>query len=273
MIRGLWTAASGMTAQQLNVDTIANNLANVNTVGYKKETTNFKSLLYANLGGPATEETIQEAPTSNQVGHGVRALANSRDYSPGTLQQTDNVTDIAVEGKGFFAIQQADESIAYTRDGSFRISMIADEGAYALVTSDGEAVLSIEDESIVIGTDIPVEQVKIGQDGGVYYLDAETGEKMEIAQIKMVQFANTQGLEAIGANLYVETPASGEPLVEGEDENLTRSTLRTGYLEGSNVQIADEMVKLIIAQRAYELNSKAITTVDTMLQQANDLKR
>lgn len=271
MVRGLWTAASGMTAQQLNVDTIANNLANVNTVGYKKETTNFKSLLYANLGAP-NQEAVQQAPSSMQVGHGVRALANSRNYSGGILEQTDNPTDIAIQGKGFFAIDKGDE-VAYTRDGSFRIAMLADEGAYALVTSDGQAVLSTEDESIIIGNEIPVDQVIIGQDGSVYYTDPDSKMRMDIAQIKIVQFPNTQGLEAIGSNLYKETPASGMPLVEGEDDGLVRSTLKTGYLEGSNVQVADEMVKLIVAQRAYELSSKAIQTADTMLQQANELKR
>lgn len=270
MIRGLWTAASGMTAQQLNVDTIANNLANVNTVGYKRETTNFKSLLYANLGTTAEQNT---APSTSQVGHGVRALANSRNYSSGTLTQTDNPTDLAIQGDGFFVIDRGDGNVAYTKDGSFRMSMLADEGAYALVTSDGSAVMSTEDESIVIGADVPIEKVTIGQDGSVYYMDEETNTRMDIAQIKMVQFANVQGLEAIGNNYYVETANSGEPLVEGENEELKRSTIRTGYLEGSNVQVADEMVKLIVAQRAYELNSKAIQTVDTMLQQANDLKR
>lgn len=272
MVRGLWTAASGMTAQQLNVDTIANNLANVNTVGYKRETTNFKSLLYANLGTTAERNNVQQ-PSTSQVGHGVRALANSRNYTSGTLTQTDNPTDLAIQGDGFFAIDKGDDTVAYTKDGSFRISMLADEGAYALVTSDGNTVLSTEDESIIIGTDVPIDKVTIGQDGSVYYMDEDTNTRMDIAQIKMVQFANVQGLEAIGNNYYVETPNSGVPLVEGEDEGIRRSTIRTGYLEGANVQVADEMVKLIVAQRAYELNSKAIQTVDTMLQQANELKR
>ena len=270
MIRGLWTAASGMTAQQLNVDTIANNLANVNTVGYKKETTNFKSLLYANLGTTVEQNT---APSTSQVGHGVRALANSRNYTTGTLTQTDNATDLAIVGEGFFAIDRGNDNVAYTKDGSFRISMLADEGAYALVTSDGNPVLSTEGESIVIGNEVPIENVIIGQDGSVYYMDPDTNTRMDVAQLQIVQFANVQGLEAIGNNYYVETPNSGEPLLESEDEGLSKSIIRSGYLEGSNVQVADEMVKLIVAQRAYELSSKAIQTVDTMLQQANDLKR
>lgn len=271
MIRSLYTAASGMTAQQLNVDTISNNIANVNTMGYKKESTNFKSLLYANLGSPS-EQASGAMPSTSQVGHGVRALANSRDFRTGTFTATDNVTDLAIDGDGFFAIDTGDD-IAYTKDGSFRFSMITDDDAYALVTADGHPVLSTENESIVIGSDIPANEVQISQDGTVYYMDADTDTRVDVAQIQLVQFANTQGLEGIGSNLYKETANSGIPLVEGEDDGVNRSTIRSGYLEASNVQVADEMVKLIVAQRAYELNSKAIQAVDTMLQQANELKR
>ena len=269
MIRGLWTAASGMTSQQLNVDTIANNLANVNTVGYKKESTNFKSLLYQTMAAPNVQNIQQ--PSVMQVGHGVRALPNSRNYSMGILQETGNNTDMAIEGKGFFTVLKNDQ-MTYTRDGSFRISLTED-GAYALVTADGNPVLSIEDEPILIGTEIPVESVVVGKDGSIYYIDQEMNMRMEIGQLKIVQFSNVEGLEAIGSNLYIQTAASGEPLIEGEEDGLVRSSIRTGYLEGSNVQVAEEMVKLIVAQRAYELNSTAIKTADTMLQQANDLKR
>lgn len=271
MVRALYTAASGMTAQQLNVDTISNNLANVNTVGYKKETTNFKSLLYTNLRGPENEAITAQRPSVNQVGHGVRALANSRNYSAGTLQQTSNPTDIAIVGNGFFAIDNNGEEM-YTRDGSFRFAMLEDEGSYALVTADGYPVLSTEDESIIVGGEVPTEDLEIGPDGTVFYLDEE-GIRMDIAQIKLVQFANKEGLEATGNNLYKATPASGEPLVEGDDDTLIGSTLRTGYLEGSNVQLAEEMVNLIIAQRAYEVNSTAIQTADDMMKQANQLKQ
>lgn len=269
MVRGLWTAASGMTSQQLNVDTISNNLANVNTTGYKKESTNFKSLLYQTMTGP-TVPGVQQ-PTTMQVGHGVRALPNSRSYTGGLLQQTGNNTDMAIEGKGFFTILKG-EQMTYTRDGSFRIS-VTEDGSYALVTADGDPVLSTEDESILIGQEVPVDKLVIGKDGAVYYMDEETKTRMDLAQLKIVQFPNVEGLEAIGSNLFVQTPASGEPLVEGDADGLVRSNIRTGYLEGSNVQVAEEMVKLIVAQRAYELNSTAIKTVDSMLQQANDLKR
>jgi len=269
MVRGLWTAASGMTSQQLNVDTIANNLANINTTGYKKETTNFKSLLYQTMESANVPNA--QAPTSMQVGHGVRALSNSRNYSPGIPQQTGKNTDMAIEGKGFFTVLKG-EQMTYTKDGSFRIS-VTEDGSYALVTSDGDPILSTEDESILIGTDVPSEKVIVGKDGEVYYMDEETKTKMNIAQLKIVQFANIEGLEAIGSNLFIQTAASGEPLVEGDADGLVKSNIQTGFLEGSNVQVAEEMVKLIVAQRAYELNSTAIKTVDTMLQQANELKR
>lgn len=268
MMRSLWTAASGMTSQQLNVDTISNNLANVNTVGYKKETVNFKSLLYENMA-PANAPGQRPAPM--QVGHGVRLGSISRNYTTGSLQQTDNPTDMAVVGKGFFTILNEDE-LAYTKDGSFRFSVTEDD-AYALVTSEGYPVLSTEDEPILVDSTVDVNKLVVGGFGEIYYTDDETGTRVDVATLKVVQFSNTEGLEAIGSNLYKETPASGIPLVEGETDELKRSTIRTGYLEGSNVQVADEMVKLIVAQRAYELNSTAIKTADTMLQQANELKR
>ena len=270
MVRALYTAASGMTAQQLNVDTISNNLANVNTVGYKKEATHFKSLLYTNLGSPEDEAINENTPSVKQVGHGVRALANSRNYTSGTLQQTDNDTDLAIIGNGFFAVDSNGEEL-YTRDGSFRFSMIEDEG-YALVTADGYPILSTEDESIIIGSEIPSEKIKIDESGNVYYMDGD-GIRNDIAQIKIVQFTNRAGLEATGSNLYKATAASGEALAEVDNEDITPSKLRTGYLEGSNVQLAEEMVNLIIAQRAYEVNSTAIKTADDMMKQANQLKQ
>lgn len=271
MIRALYSAASGMNAQQLNVDTISNNLANVNTVGYKKETTNFKSLLYTNLKGPEDEAITANTTSVNQVGHGVRALSNSRNYKAGNLLQTDSKTDIAINGRGFFAIANNDQEV-YTRDGNFRFSMLEDEGGYALVTADGYPVLSTEDESIIVGNEVPTDKLTIGKDGAIYYLD-EDKNRMDVAQIKIVQFTNRAGLEAMGGNFYKATAASGEPLVEADDDTLEASELRTGYLEGSNVQLAEEMVNLIIAQRSYDVNSTAIKTADDMMKQANQLKQ
>lgn len=270
MMRSLWTAASGMTSQQLNVDTVSNNLANVNTVGYKKETINFKSLLYENMVAPNMSGNAGR-PSSMQVGHGVRPGSISRSYVNGSLQQTDNPTDMALIGKGFFTVLNGEE-LAYTRDGSFRFA-ITDDEMCALVTADGQPVLSTEDEPILIDNTVDVAKLIIGSEGDIYYIEEETEVRIDVANIKIVQFPNTEGLEAIGSNLYKETPSSGIPLVEGEDDGLVRSNLRTGYLEGSNVNVADEMVRLIVAQRAYELNSTAIKTADTMLQQANELKR
>lgn len=270
MIRSLYTAASGMTAQQLNVDTISNNMSNVNTAAYKKETTNFKSLLYTTMDA-ANDPNGLAAPGVKQVGHGVRALPNSRDFTNGILQQTGNPTDLALEGEGFFAIQDVNGNEVYTKDGSFRFSVIPDDGSYALVTSDGRPVLSTEGEPIIVEAGISAEKLEISNSGAVYYLD-ELGIQTDIANISVVQFANKAGLEAIGDNLYAATGASGEPMPEVDSEELGRSVIRSGYLEGSNVQIAEEMVNLIVAQRAYEINSTAIKTVDDMLGQANQLK-
>ena len=269
MMRALWTAASGMTSQQTNVDTISNNLANVNTVGYKKETTNFKSLLYAKMETVAA--ATGNAPTNMQVGHGVRIASSSRMYTQGNLQSTGNPTDMAIEGKGFFTVMQDDEYV-YTRDGSFRLSMV-DEENYALVTTDGHPVVSVDDEPIIIEATVTPDQLIIGQDGAIYYMDQEAGVRMDLAQLRIVQFSNTEGLEAAGSNLYTETAASGPARIETEDDMLQRSVVKSGVLESSNVDVATEMVNLIVAQRAYELNSTAIKAADTMLQQANELKR
>lgn len=270
MIRSLWTASTGMTAQQLNVDTIANNLANVNTVGYKKESLNFKSLLYANLDVNALPGETN-LPEPLQVGHGVRTASVSRYYSTGVLQSTESPTDMAIDGKGFFSIQHGDETL-YTKDGSFRIAL-TDDATYALVTASGDPVLSVEGESILIDTGIATDDLMVSQDGFIYYLDTETNARIDIAQLGIVQFANTEGLEATGTNLYRQTASSGNPLLEAENEDLKQSSVTSRFLEASNVQTAEEMVKLIIAQRAYEMNSTVIKTSDSMLQQANELKR
>lgn len=271
MMRALWTSASGMTSQQLNVDTISNNLANVNTAGYKKEGVTFKSLLYSKLEQPNIPGQ-PAAPAPMQVGHGVKPGANVRNYSGGVLKQTDTTTDLAIEGDGFFTILKGEEPM-YTRDGSFRFAN-TEGGMRALVTTDGYPVLSTDDEPILVDAGIKVEDVIIDKEAAVYYLDPDTKLRVDIAQIKLVQFPNREGLEAVGSNLYIETPASGVPIVEADGEDtLVKSQVRSSYLEGSNVQVAEEMVNLIVAQRAYELNSTAIKTADTMLQQANELKR
>ncbi|OON99210.1 MAG: hypothetical protein ATN35_00175 [Epulopiscium sp. Nele67-Bin004] len=270
MMRSLWTAASGMAAQQIQVDTISNNLANVNTTGYKQESVNFKSLLYQNL---QTDEQIAASnnPTPLQVGHGVRVGTTDRSFSQGTFITTDLVTDMAIQGNGFFSVLNGEE-VTYTRDGSFRLSYI-EGGGTALVTSNGYPVLSAEGEPIIFEPDMNLANFGVDDLGNMYYLDRETNTTLDLGSLMIVQFANPQGLSALGGNQYGVTAASGEPLLEGEVDGLVRSTIRTGVLEASNVNIATEMVNLIVAQRAYELNSTSIQTADEMLQQANQLKR
>lgn len=269
MMRALWTAASGMTSQQLNVDTISNNMANINTNGYKRETATFKSLLYQNMAQPNIPRT---QPTPLQVGHGVRVGSVIRDFSMGSLQETGNPLDMAIEGDGFFVVRDGEEGELYTKDGSFRVAPTEDGNA--LVTSDGQPVLSVDDEPILIDSSVKIEDLLIGNDGYITYMDTEMNVPIEVAQLKLVQFPNKAGLEAQGSNLFAATGSSGEPILEADmDTETNKSSIRTGFLEGSNVNIANEMVNLIVAQRAYEINSTAIKTADTMLQQANELKR
>lgn len=269
MVRALYTAASGMTAQQTKVDTITNNIANVNTVGYKKENASFKSLLYQNINVPQSPDAITR-PESLQVGHGVRLGAITKDFSTGSLEETGNLFDLAIIGEGFFSVLKGEE-VQYTKDGSFNLSLV-DESTYAIVTSTGEPLLSTDGEPILIDSTIPAEDITIQDNGMIVYLDPELGVTMDIAQIQVVQFPNVEGLEATGNNLYRMSVASGEPLLEVENE-IKQSQIKSGWLETSNVNIAEEMVNLIMAQRAYEMNSTAIKTADTMMQQANELKR
>lgn len=264
-MRALWTAASGMKSQQLNVDTIANNLANVNTTGYKRQKVEFKDLLYSNIRKTNLNDG-EGNPTNLQVGHGVIPMATSRIFTNGNLEHTENPLDVAIEGEGFFAIETPTGEIVYTRDGNFKLSVDMDE--MRLVTSEGYTVLSDFDDEIVL--DEGLKDINISELGLVTAKN-EDDEIEEIATIKLVKFINPEGLEAIGKNLYKATNASGEE-IPMEDETRT-STLRQGYLETSNVQIIDEMVRLISAQRAYEINSKAIQTSDEMLGMANNLKR
>lgn len=270
MMRSLWTAASGMNAQQLNVDTISNNISNVNTTGYKKERLEFKSLLYQTMERATLDKSYTGKPVNLQVGLGVRPIATSRVFSQGNLERTDNKTDVAIQGQGFFMIKTGEEEVSYSRDGNFKISVGAD-GQNNLVTSEGYFVLNTDGEPVSIPSTVAVEDIAIGPDGAISYM--KNGEQQDLGiKIGLVQFPNPQGLEAVGGNLYRKTSASGEPILEADGE-VVKSTIAQGFREMGNVNIADEMVNLIVAQRAYELNSKAITTSDEMLQQANNLKR
>lgn len=264
-MRALWTAASGMKAQQLNMDTISNNLANVNTTAYKKQKVEFKDLLYANL---RTTNLVdgEGSPVNLQVGHGVMPVATSRMFTTGNLERTDNPLDMGINGEGFFVIEDPNGNRFYTRDGNFKLSVEFDE--MRLVTSDGYTVLSDFDDAIYF--DSTMKDIAVNA-SGVITAELEDGEIEEIGTIALTKFINSEGLEAVGKNLYKETVASGEPIYMEEEERT--SDIMQYYLETSNVQIVDEMVRLITAQRAYEINSKSIQTADEMLGMANNLKR
>jgi flagellar basal-body rod protein FlgG len=269
-MRALYTAASGMTSQQLNVDVIANNLANVNTTAFKKENLEFQTMLYQTLQSANIDENGAGKPVGIQVGLGVKPVAISSNFSQGSMQTTDNALDFAIEGNGFFTVQGNNETQMFTRNGAIKIS--ATEDGLMFVTSSGEPFLDINDEPIVITSEYDISRINVNKDGSFSYTDTDgTSGNMDI-QFKIVQFDNPQGLEKMSGTLYQTTSASGQPRLETDDEALKTSTVRQRSIEMSNVQVVEEMVKLISAQRAYDLSSKAITTSDQMLQQANSLK-
>ena len=271
MMRSLWTAATGMISQQQNVDVISNNLANVNTFGYKKGRMEFKTLLYETISRADLDPANRTGrPVNLQIGHGVRPISTARIFTQGNLERTDNSNDIAIEGDGFLVIARGDE-LFYTKDGSMKVS-VTDTGNI-LVTSEGYPILGLDDNPIFIPANVTLKDLSISEEGELSYLNNQGEYEALGMQIKLVQFANPQGLESMGSNLFRMTSASGPALVEADGETNRVSTFRQGVLEMSNVQIAEEMVNLIIAQRAYDINSKAITTSDEMLQTANNLKR
>lgn len=273
MMRSLWTAASGMIAQQNNVDTIANNLSNVNTIGYKTETAEFKSLLYQTIQSKTTSANGENKPISAQVGLGVRNSSITSHFTQGAPQATDSTYDFAVIGEGFFGVRNLDGTLSYTRAGHFTMAVADAEGSHMLATSEGLPILDSNGEPIIFEPDVLVSELTLDGDGE-FCFTAEDGnlEKLGV-KIGMFQFSNPSGLVKTSNSLYIESEASGIAMNEEENDGLTKSVLKQGYLEMSNVQVADEMVNLITAQRAYELNSKAITTSDEMLQTANNLKK
>jgi flagellar basal-body rod protein FlgG len=264
MMRALWTASSGMTAQQLNVDTIANNLANVNTTGYKKERAEFKDLLYVSLSRAEVVDG-QGRPVGLQVGHGVRPSAIVKNFTQGSMQATGNPLDFAIDGDGFFVVRDQNDNLFYTRDGSFKLSIDGEEAS--LVTSAGYFV-QVEGADAELGSDI--NEITI-DDSGMLMVRRNDGTLDEIGVVDLVRFVNPAGLESVGGNLYRPTTASGEP-IEAEEPGANGRILQS-FLEASNVQVVEEMVKLITAQRAYEINSKSVQTADEMLQIANNLRR
>ena len=272
MVRSLWTAATGMIAQQTNVDTIANNLANVNTVGYKTKVNEFKSLLYQNLQTKTTSSDGTRKPSSAQVGLGVRNASVDAIFKQGAPQATESDTAFAIDGEGFFAVRGADGENKFTRNGNF-VWAIATNNRMALTSSDGLPVLDSTGRQIVLPRNIIASRITVTSDGTLCYPDENNNPQPIGVQIGVFQFNNPSGLDKEGDSLYTITESSGPALNEATNANVTPSKVLQGYLEASNVQVVDEMVNLIVAQRAYEMNSKAITASDEMLQQANSLRR
>jgi len=262
MMRSLWTAASGMKGQQFNVDVISNNLANVNTTGYKKSRVDFADLLYQKMvvpGTPAGNGSV--IPTGTQVGLGTRVTATQKQYSQGSLRRTENPMDAAIEGDGFFQILLPDGTVSYTRDGSFKL-----DGDKTVVTSDGYKLYP----ELTIPQDAT--NISISENGEVSVLLAGQTSPQQIGTLELAKFVNPAGLTNEGNNLLKETDASGAPITGAPNDNgLGR--IRHGFLEMSNVSVVNSMVDLISAQRAYEINSKAIQTSDAMLGTATNLKR
>ena len=263
MMRSLWSAASGMMAQQKNMDVVAHNLANVNTYGNKKVRAEFQDLIYQTLrdaGGASGNGT--QYPQGLQIGLGVKVAATNRIFTQGPLQTTDRPNDIGIQGEGFFQIQMPDGTTAYTRDGSFKL-----DSQRRLVTSDGFLLLP----NITLEDNATIDSLVISNDGRVSDTPSG-GQQTEIGQITLARFVNPEGLYAYGKNLFLETASSGTPIVGNPGANGA-GVLTQGTVEMSGVQVVEEMVNMIVAQRAYESNSKAITTSDSMLETANQLKR
>ena len=278
MMRSLWTAASGMTAQQFFVDNISHNLSNVNTVGFKQGRVEFQSLMYQTMRRADLDPAnMTGRPVNLQVGLGVRPVAVSRLFTQGNLQMTNNNLDFAIEGDAFFAVRRSEDplEIFFTRDGSFNLSP-TDEGLM-LSTNLGYPVLDVDGEPIIFDDgEVAWQNVSMDDAGNFFHVvrDGMETEMIDLGiQMQLTQFSNPQGLEAVGANLWMATPASGEAMIQGEDEVLILSRVHQGVLEMSNVNMAQEMVDMIRAHRAYDLNARAITTTDEMLQTANGLKR
>lgn len=271
MLRSLWTAATGMIAQQTNVDTIAHNLSNVNTTGYKAEVAEFKSLLYQNLQTKTTSANGEQKPISAQVGLGVRNSSITSIFTQGSFLESSSDSAFAIDGNGFFAVQGADGETYYTKNGNFNWSV--GNNGLTLTTSDGLPVLDTNGRPIELQGEYSTSFITITSEGTICYPDASNNPVSLGITIGLTQFQNPAGLEKLDSSLFAQSDASGVPINEATSTNIKKSKVVQGYLEGSNVQVADEMVNLIVAQRAYEMNSKAITASDEMLQQANNLRR
>ena len=262
MMQSLYTASTGMLGMQKQIDITANNIANVNTIGFKKSRAEFADLMYQvmNYAGTSTSDVTQ-SPTGIEVGLGVRATAVNKIFAEGSLKQTDNQLDIAITGRGFFKMELPDGTQVYSRNGAFKIDQNG-----TLVNSDGYSLIP----QIVIPSNAT--NISIGADGIVTAVQAGQVQATQIGQIQTTDFINPAGLHSLGDNLYIETDSSGQP-VEGVPGVDGLGTLRQGFVELSNVELVVELTDLITGQRAYDSNSKIITTSDEMLQTTNNLKR
>jgi flagellar basal-body rod protein FlgG len=263
MIRALFSAASGMNAQQTNVENIANNIANANTAGFKARRAQFQDLLYQNMiqpGAAATQQTV--VPTGLQLGLGTRAVSNEVIFTQGDFSQTDNPLDVVIQGNGFFQVLQPSGQTAYTKAGTFHMNntgQITDPSGNLL-----DPPITVPQNAL---------SITIGSDGTVSYTLPGQSAAQQAGQIQLANFPNPSGLNSIGQNLFQQTDASGAPVVGAPGGQDGLGTLLQGYLEQSNVSIVQEFVNLIVSQRAYEANSKVVKAADDMYQQVNNLKQ
>ncbi|MGO1234131.1 MAG: flagellar basal-body rod protein FlgG [Marinobacter sp.] len=251
----LWVSKTGLSAQDTNMSTISNNLANVNTTGFKRDRAVFQDMLYQvnrQPGGMSTENT--EVPSGLQLGTGVRVVGTAKQFTQGNLQITEQPLDMAVDGRGFFQVEMPDGQIAYTRDGQFQLNSDGD-----VVTPDGFAL----EPNINVPENAT--NVTIGKDGTVTAVTDDQAAPINLGQVTLVDFINPQGLQAIGNNLFKETAASGDP-AEGEPGLAGLGSVEQGHIESSNVEVVEELVNMITTQRAYEMNSKVVSSTDQMLQ-------
>lgn len=260
MIRALYTAASGMSAQQLNLDTIANNLANSASAGFRKRRLEFQDMIYQNLVTPGAAQSQQNVAAGLQIGLGTKSSATEIIQTQGDLNHTGNPLDVAIQGSGFFAVQRLNGTLAYTRDGSFHMN---NQGT--LVTADGDQV----QPAITIPAN--AQSVSITQYGVVNVTLPGQTNPQQVGQIQLSTFANPGGLDSIGGNLLTATLSSGDPITGNPGSSQGLGTLQQGYVENSNVDVVEEFVQMVLAQRAYESNSKVVRAADDMYQQVNNM--
>jgi flagellar basal-body rod protein FlgG len=263
MIRALYSAASGMAAQQMNVDNIAHNLANANTVGFKTRRAQFQDLLYQSVvqpGSAAGQQTV--VPTGLQLGLGTRPSSNEIVFTQGSFSKTDNPLDLVIQGRGFFQVRRPSGELAYTRAGSFHVDRDGN-----VVTSDGNPL----EPQITLPPD--AQAISIAQDGTVSYTQPNQTSAQQAGQIQLANFPNPAGLNSLGGNLYTPTDASGDASVGAPGGQEGLGTVMQGYVEQSNVSVVEEFINLIAAQRGYEANSKVVQAADQMYQQVNNLAR